>query len=67
MIYNYGKIKVKLNVSYLRQDSIYFIHSKFIFCLQLDARSRDLNTDSTLSSCLFGAVNSDPHKYGDSG
>ena len=41
--------------------------SKFIICLWIRQRSRDVNTDFTLKHCLFGAVklmkNADPYKY----
>ena len=54
----------------MKQNIVSFLH-KIILNLyityELDAWSKDLNTDFTLRNCLFGAVdlgkNADPDKY----
>ena len=71
MVYYYWKIRVEFNGNCLRQDNIFCIHGNVVhlyIVYELDTWSRDLKTDFTLSSCLFGAVKLtkkvDPDKYG---
>ena len=52
---------------------MYFLHKNVVnlyIIYELDTRSRDSNTDSTLGNNLFGSVksikNADPDKYGSS-
>ena len=59
MIYNYGEISINFYGICLRQDRISYIYRNLInlhIVYRLDTWSRDLNTDFTVGSCLFGAV-----------
>ena len=66
-IYNGGKQK-KIKRNYLIQDNTYFILRNVVnvFVYELDAWSRDLNTDFTLSNFLFGAVKLKAHSWAES-
>ena len=70
LIYYYPLPHVKFARNRLRLSSI-FSHKNVVnlyISYTQDTWSRDLNTDFTLSNCLFGAVkltkNFDPDKYG---
>ena len=60
IFYNYGKGKVNFKGMCLKLDSVSFIHRNVInlyISYKLNTWSIDLNTDFTLSNCLYGEFN----------
>ena len=70
MVWNSAKLKLRFKGNYLKQKRAPYTPKNVVnlfIIYELDTWSRDLDTDFTLASCFFGAVNmtknTDPDKY----